>query len=386
MRSPGFTNSGTWTTAPVSSFAGFVTFETVSPFTPGSVSVTVSSTDAGSRTPEGRPFTTSICTELDGCMNSSASSTDPRGNDVCSYVFSSMNTTSSPASYRYCMFFVSVRIRGNFSPARNVRSTTAPESSAFSFVRTNAPPLPGFTCWNSTIRQTPPSSSMCIPFLNWFVLTCSATAQKLTEVDHVFAEVREVLDAVRRHDDVVLDTDAADAFEVDARLDGDDVGRRERVLRFRRHPGRLVHLEPEAVTETVAECAFEVGCVDDRARDAVGLDTAQAAANPLQRSLLRFDDDGVGVVQAVRERTGGVRARVVGRVAVDRTAGVDDDRLAAADLASRRARSPSKSRFVSSNSTSRSSRAALAYRKSEKSRVFSASTSTTAFELWKPVR
>src|SRR5919197_5881478 len=154
-----------------------------------------------------------------------------------------MNTTSSPASYRYWTFFTSVCTRGNFSPARKVRSTTAPVSRLRSFVRTKAPPLPGFTCWNSRIRQTPPSSSMCMPFLNWFVLTCSATARELTEVDHVFAEVREVLDAVRRHDDVVLDTDAADAFEVDARLDGDDVGRRERVLRFRRHPGRLVHLE-----------------------------------------------------------------------------------------------------------------------------------------------
>ena len=27
-------------------------------------------------------------------------------------------------------------------------------SMLFTFVRTNAPPLPGFTCWNSTMRQT----------------------------------------------------------------------------------------------------------------------------------------------------------------------------------------------------------------------------------------
>ena len=51
--SPTFTNSGTWITAPVSSVAGFVTFETVSPFTPGSVSVTSSTTDDGSSTPDG---------------------------------------------------------------------------------------------------------------------------------------------------------------------------------------------------------------------------------------------------------------------------------------------------------------------------------------------
>jgi hypothetical protein len=98
MRSPWLTKSGTWTTAPVSSFAGLVTFETVSPFTPGSVSMTVSSTEAGICTPDGWPLTSSIWMELDGCMNSSASSTVDRGRFVCSYVSSSMNTTSSPAS------------------------------------------------------------------------------------------------------------------------------------------------------------------------------------------------------------------------------------------------------------------------------------------------
>ena len=41
----------------------------------------------------------------------------------------------------------------NFSPARKVLSTTAPEPMFFIFVRTKAPPLPGFTCWNSTMRQ-----------------------------------------------------------------------------------------------------------------------------------------------------------------------------------------------------------------------------------------
>ena len=38
-----------------------------------------------------------------------------------------------------------------------------------------------FTCWNSTIRHTDPSSSMCIPFLNWLVLTTSATAGHSSE-------------------------------------------------------------------------------------------------------------------------------------------------------------------------------------------------------------
>src|SRR5215212_6212470 len=121
------------------------------------------------------------------------------------------------------MSFVSVRTRGNFSPARNVRSTTAPLSRPLSFVRTNAPPLPGFTCWNSTMRQKPPSSSMCIPFLNWFVLTVSAMARTLVHRDQVLAEPGAVVDPAVNHDDVVFDADAGPTFEVDPRLDGDDV-------------------------------------------------------------------------------------------------------------------------------------------------------------------
>src|SRR5438093_5080177 len=94
-----------------------------------------------------------------------------------------MKCASVPSSYRNCRFLTSVCTREKRSPARKVRSTTAPEPSAFSFVRTNAPPFPGFTCWNSTMRQGWPSSSMCMPFLNWFVETCSATAAECSGED-----------------------------------------------------------------------------------------------------------------------------------------------------------------------------------------------------------
>jgi hypothetical protein len=63
----------------------------------------------------------------------------------------------------------SVRTARNFSPARNVRSITLPSLMRRSFVRTNAPPLPGLTCWNSTTLKTTPSTSMWLPFLNWLV-------------------------------------------------------------------------------------------------------------------------------------------------------------------------------------------------------------------------
>ena len=42
-------------------------------------------------------------------------------------------------------------MRSNFSPARKVLSSTAPVAMLRTLVRTNAPPLPGFTCWKSTM-------------------------------------------------------------------------------------------------------------------------------------------------------------------------------------------------------------------------------------------
>ena len=62
-----------------------------------------------------------------------------------------MKWASAPSAYRNCMLLASVRTGRNFSPARNVRSITLPSDARRSLVRTNAPPLPGFTCWNSTI-------------------------------------------------------------------------------------------------------------------------------------------------------------------------------------------------------------------------------------------
>src|SRR5829696_7120431 len=81
-----------------------------------------------------------------------------------------MKCASVPSEYKNVIFRDSVRTGRNFSPARNVLSITAPSSARLSLVRTNAPPLPGFTCWNSTILKTVPSTSMWAPFLNWLVL------------------------------------------------------------------------------------------------------------------------------------------------------------------------------------------------------------------------
>src|SRR6478609_8152251 len=147
------------------------------------------------------------------------------------------------------MFFCSVRTRGNFSPARNVLSTTEPLVSPFNFVRTNAPPLPGLTCWNSTIRHVWPSSSMCIPLRNWLVETTSATAPEgserpLPDLDQVLRERGQHLDAVLPHDGEILDPAAADALEVDPGLDRDDLSGLQRVRRLGREPRRLVDRSP----------------------------------------------------------------------------------------------------------------------------------------------
>src|SRR3712207_3009413 len=85
-----------------------------------------------------------------------------------------MKWASVPSPYRNCILRASVRTARNFSPARNVRSITAPSLARRSFVRTNAPPLPGLTCWNSTTLKIVPSTSMWLPFLNWFVLIIRA--------------------------------------------------------------------------------------------------------------------------------------------------------------------------------------------------------------------
>src|SRR4051812_36871011 len=132
-----------------------------------------------------------------------------------------MRTTLVPSSYRNCMSFTEVCTRGIDSPARNVLSTTLPVATALSLVRTNAPPLPGLTCWNSTMRQMTPSTSTCMPFLNWLVEIVSAIC--LSRVDQRFGELREHLVPAFGDQHEILDANAEATRKVHARLDGHDV-------------------------------------------------------------------------------------------------------------------------------------------------------------------
>src|SRR5215471_14827052 len=131
-----------------------------------------------------------------------------------------MKTYEAPSRYRYCISRLSMTASGTFSSARNVRSRTAPLRKFFSFVRTNAPPLPGFTCWNSTTVMSPSGRFRAMPFFRSFVETL--TGPSSSRDDEGLRGLGEEHGAVLGDDHGVLDPDAADAGQVDPGLDGDD--------------------------------------------------------------------------------------------------------------------------------------------------------------------
>src|SRR3954451_3648960 len=88
-----------------------------------------------------------------------------------------MNTKSAPSLYENCMPRLSTVAVSTFVPALKVLSTTLPERTCLSFVRTNAPPLPGLTCWNSTTDQSWPLSSLStMPFFRSLVVATSVVS------------------------------------------------------------------------------------------------------------------------------------------------------------------------------------------------------------------
>ena len=92
-------------------------------------------------------------------------------------------------------------------------------------------------------------------------------------------------------------------------------------------------VEAEPVPEAVAERARERARVDDAARERVRVDAGDAGADAVERRLLRAQHGVVRLLRLAVDRPGRERPRVVGRVAADRRARVDDDELAGADLA-----------------------------------------------------
>src|SRR6185295_11428832 len=88
-----------------------------------------------------------------------------------------MKTKSVPSLYRNCMVRLSTLAVSTLVPALKVLSTTLPDRTALSLVRTKAGPLPGLTCWNSTTDQSWLPMLRTMPFLRSFV---EATRESLS--------------------------------------------------------------------------------------------------------------------------------------------------------------------------------------------------------------
>src|SRR5215469_7707604 len=170
-----------------------------------------------------------------------------------------MKTKSSPSRYRYCISRLSTFATSTRTPALNVRSTTLPDSTFFSLVRTKAPPLPGFTCWNSTTLQSAPSMLSVMPFLRSFVvatsclLRASGTAAAPSQHEQFLGGRDERFWSGRADHEGVLDSDAAPAGQVDPRLDSDRNPVFESTCPAVSQDRRFVDLQPDSVTEAVLE-------------------------------------------------------------------------------------------------------------------------------------
>src|SRR5580658_270981 len=175
-----------------------------------------------------------------------------------------MKTKSSPSRYRYCISRLSTLATSTRTPALKVRSTTLPDSTFFSLVRTKAPPLPGLTCWKSTTLHSAPSMLSVMPFFRSFVVATSAcllhangTAMPASQDEQFLGGRGEYLRRYRLpwaraadagpDDEGVLDPDSALAGQVDPRLDGDGDPVRQSTCPAAAHQRCFVYLEPNAV-------------------------------------------------------------------------------------------------------------------------------------------
>src|SRR5438067_9401007 len=79
-------------------------------------------------------------------------------------------------------------------PALKVLSTTLPDSTFLRVVRTNAPPLPGLTCWNSTTVQSCPSILSTRPFFRSLVVATGRQSSDWIERPGMIRAVPKPLD------------------------------------------------------------------------------------------------------------------------------------------------------------------------------------------------
>src|SRR5215469_2099636 len=240
----------------------------------------------------------------------------------------SMNTKSSPSRYRYCISRLSTLATSTFTPALNVLSTTLPDSTFFSLVRTKAPPLPGLTCWNSTTFHSCPSRFSVMPFFRSFVVATS----RLQLQDQQFSGGRsqDAGSPACRHDQDVLYPDAALSGQVHTRLDGD----RNPILQLTRSPvphyRRLVDLKAHAVPESVLEMPGVPGRLDHVAGRGVHGAGLRADLEGLDPGSLRLRHQVVDVPLPVGGLANRHRARHVRAVPAVLRSEVHGDQVTAA--------------------------------------------------------
>src|SRR5215469_6973043 len=196
-----------------------------------------------------------------------------------------MNTKSSPSRYRYCISRRSTLACSTRTPALKVRSMTLPDSTFFSLVRTNAPPLPGLTCWKSTTFQSWPSMLRVMPFLRSLVVATGRVscvraepARPRLQNEQLPRGRGEYLGCSRpgpgpggrprgtrrrgAHHQGVLDPDAAPAGQVNPGFDGNG----NPIFKCTGPPvpddRGLVHLQADAVAEPVPEVLVVTGVAD----------------------------------------------------------------------------------------------------------------------------
>ncbi len=137
------TNSGTRTTAPVSSVAGLPPPPEVSPRTPGSVSVIFSSTKFGGCTAMISPLNSVTTHSSSPFSHFAVSPTPVLPAWCCSNDSWCMKCQNSPSEYRYCMSVSVMSATSNESLDFIVCSVVRPVFRLRMKMRVNACPLPG---------------------------------------------------------------------------------------------------------------------------------------------------------------------------------------------------------------------------------------------------
>src|SRR5690606_18971364 len=195
----------------------------------------------------------------------------------------------------YCISRRSTLAVSTLTPALKVLSRTRPVSTFLSLVRTNAPPLPGLTCWNSTTaHSSPPSSFSTMPFLRSLVVaTRSLPRAAALKDEQLLGRLGEQFRPTPPGHDGVLDANTAQARKVERRLNGDRPWILKSPGRGGTHERIRVDLEPDAVAEGGREVVAVACGGEDGAGGGVALPGAGAGGDGGPPGTLGLGDEVV---------------------------------------------------------------------------------------------